>query len=155
MLNCSSYKFLFMALVSYTKLNNNTLLSFYPHICILLYPNSILRVLFQSLPPNVYLVFLVKLIVTTKGTKLNKKQIGITPKFIYTKYKVQKAMLKSAVLDLQCKTSNRSTKYYKRFCLTYVQLSRLQSLGGVLLLALISLENINNQLHHEFLEEDN
>ena len=85
MLNCSSQKILFMALVSYTKLDNNILLSIYALICILLHTNSALIVLFQSFPPNIYPVFLVKSTVTARKTRLNRKQIKITPGFAYTK----------------------------------------------------------------------
>lgn len=59
------------------------------------------------------------------------------------------------MLDLQRKTSNRSMECHKRFCSTYMQLSRLQSLKRVSFLASISLSNINNQLHHQLLVEDN
>ena len=48
----------------------------------------------------------------------------------------------------------RTAESHKRFCSIYVQLSRLQSLEGILLLELILLDNINNQLHHE-LQMDN
>lgn len=155
MLNCSSHKILFMALVSYTRLNNNILLGLHPPICILLYTNSTLMMLFPSLLPNVYPVFSVKLTVTARKTRLNRKQIRIIPGFIYTKYKVQGAMFKSAVLNLQRKTSNRSTEYHKWFCSTCVQLFRLQSLKKVLLLTPISLGKINNQLYHQLLPKNN
>lgn len=34
-----------------------------------------------------------------KETKLNRKQIGVSFGFVYTKYKVQKAIFKSTILD--------------------------------------------------------
>ncbi len=51
---------------------------------------------FPNLPRNVYPVFLVKSTVTAKETRLNKKQIGISPGFAYTEYKVQGAIVKGS-----------------------------------------------------------
>lgn len=77
-------------------------------------------VFFSSFLPNIYLVFSIKSTVIVKKIKLNKKQIEITLKFVYIKYKAQKAMFQSVVLDLQCKINNKSIKYHKQFCSTYV-----------------------------------
>ena len=86
----------------------------------------------------------------TKGTRLNRKQIGISPRFAYTKYKVQGAMFKSAILDLQQKTIKRTVESHKQFYSIYMQLLKLQSLERVSFLKPISLDDINNQPHHEF-----
>ncbi len=58
-------------------------------------------VFFLILLHNVYPVFLVKSTVMAKETRINKKKIGISLRFAYTKYKVQKAIFKSMTLDLQ------------------------------------------------------
>ncbi len=109
---------------------------------------------FLNFPRNVYPVFPVKSTVTAKGTRLNKKQIGISPGFAYTEYKVQRATFKSETLDLQRKTIKKTAKSHKQFCSIYVQLSRVQSLEGVSLLEPISLDDINNQPHHELRMDD-
>ncbi len=145
---------LIIVLGSYTRLHNNTLLSSRPPIYILLYIESALMVPFPNLPRKVYLIFPVKSSVTAKKATFKKKQISITPGFAYTKYKVQVATFKSATLDLQQNTVKRTIENHKRFCSTYVQLSRLQSLEGVLLLKPISLEDVNNQPHHQLQVED-
>ncbi len=145
---------LIIILGSYTRLDNNTLLSSRPPICILLHTESALIVPFLNLPCNVYPVFPIKSSVTAKGATFKKKQIGITPGFTYIEYKVQGAMFKSATLDLRQRTVKRTTENHKQFCSTYVQLSRLQSLEGVSFLEPISLENINNQPHHQLQVED-
>lgn len=44
----------------------------------------------------------------TKRIKLNKKQIGISLQFAYTKYKVQKAIFKSAPLDFATKIDQKN-----------------------------------------------
>ena len=150
MLNFSIYPILLTNLAFYIRLDDNTLLSSYLPTCILLHTESALMVLFPSLLHNVYPVFLVKLTVTTKQMRLNRKQIKISLGFAYTKYKVQKVMFQSATLDLRQKTIKRTVESYKRFYSIYVLLSRLQSLEGVLFPELISLDNIYNQPHHAF-----
>ncbi len=152
--NFSIYPILLTDLASYTRLDENTLLSSNPPTCILLHTKSALMVPFPNFPRNVYLVFPVKSTVTAKRTRLNRKQIGISPGFAYTEYKVQGATFKSATLDLRCKTIKKTAKSHKRFCSIYVQLSRVQSLEGVSLLKPISLDDINNQPHHELRTDD-
>ncbi len=145
---------LIIVLGSYTRLDNNTLLSSRPLICILLHTESALMVPFPNLPRNVYPVFPVKSSVMAKGATFKRKQIGITPGFAYTEYKVQGATFRSATLDLRRRTVKRTTENHKRFCSIYVQLSRLPSLEGVSLLEPISLEDVNNQPHHQLQVED-
>lgn len=100
-----------------------------------------------------YPVFPVRSVVTAKKTSVNKRQIGLTPGFAFTEYKVQGATFKSAVLDLRQKNKRRR-KNHKRFCSTYVQLSRLRTLQGVFLLEKIDLDNIDNKSHAELRAED-
>ena len=106
-------------------------------------------IVFPSFLHNVYLVIPIKLTVTAKRKRFNRKQINICLRFAYLKYKVQGAMFKSATLDLQQKTIKRIVENYKRFCFIYMQKLRLQSLGKVSLLKPISVDNINNQPHHK------
>lgn len=77
-----------MAIASYTKFDNDTLLDSHLSIYILLYTDSALMVHFLNLPPDIYPVFQSKSTVDAKGTNLNRKQIVITLRFAYTEYKV-------------------------------------------------------------------
>ncbi len=95
-----------------------------------------------------------KLTVMTKRTRLNGKQIGISPGFAYTEYKVQRATFKSATLDLQRKMIKKTAESHKQFCSIYLQLSKVQSLEGVSLLEPISLDDINNQPYHALQTDD-
>lgn len=113
-----------MILASYTRLDNNTLLSLYPRIYILFYTDSMLMMFFPNLLSNIYSVFPSRLFIIAKGTRLNKKQIRITPGFAYTEYRVRGVTFKSGVLDLKCKANKLSTESYKRFYSTYIQLFR-------------------------------
>ncbi len=63
-------------------------------------------------------------------------------------------MFKSATLDLQCKTIKKTAESHKRFCSIYMQQSRVQSLEEVSLLEPISLDDFNNQPHHELQTDD-
>ena len=92
--------------------------------------------------------------VMVKKTRLNKKQISISFGFVYTKYKVQKATFKSAILDLQQKIIKKTARSHKLFGYIYIQLSRFQNLEEISLPEPISLDNINNQPHHK-LQIDN
>ncbi len=152
--NFSIYPILLTDLASYTRLDEITLLSSHSLTCILLHTESALMVPFPNLPHNVYPVFPVKSTVTAKRTRLNRKQIGISPGFAYTEYKVQGATFKSVTLDLRHKTIKKTAKSHKRFCSIYVQRSRVQSLERVSLLEPISLDNINNQPHHKLQMDD-
>ena len=69
----------FTNLASYTRLDNNTLLSSHPPTYILLHIKSVLMVPFLSFLRNIYPVFPIKSTVTAKKIRLNKKQIGISP----------------------------------------------------------------------------
>lgn len=51
-----------------------------------------------------------KLTITTKEIRLNKKQVGISFGCAYTKYKVQKSMFKFTRLDLQQKLIKKTVK---------------------------------------------
>lgn len=84
------------------------MLSSHPSIYILLHIEFTFTVRFRSFPRNVYLVFPVKSTVMVKETRLNKKWIEIYPEFAYTKYKVQGAMFKFAILDLQQKNDQKN-----------------------------------------------
>lgn len=138
---------------TYTRIDSHTLLcSHQPH-CILLYTDSPLTIPFPGLASNVYPVFPVRSVVTAKKTSVNRRQIGLTPGFAFTEYKVQGATFESAVLDLRRKNKRRGESH-KRFCSTYVQLSRLRTLQGVFLLEKIDLDDIDNKPHAELRAED-
>lgn len=82
------YVILLITLTFYILLNNNTLLSLYLFIYILLYIKLVLIVFFSKFLYNVYLFFSLKSIVIIKKTKFNKKQIRISLRFGYIKYKI-------------------------------------------------------------------
>ena len=80
-------------------------------------------------------------------------QLPITLGFALTEYKVQGATFDSAVVDLK-RQSRGGTATHRRFCSTYVQLSRLRSFAGLGLLQPIDITDINNQPHPRLHDED-
>lgn len=79
-----------------------------------------------------------------QGVSINRTKIPLTPDFATTKYKVQKATFKMAILDLQCGNST-SGRSYRLFYSIYIQLFRFQSLDGMQLPQTISLKDIDNK----------
>lgn len=93
--------------------------------------------------------------VTAKKTSVNRYQIKLKPGFVFIEYKIPGLTFESVVLDLQQKSKKRRRENHKRFCFTYVQLSRLQILQGVFLLEKINFDNINNKSHLALQAKDN
>ena len=80
-------------------------------------------------------------------------QLSITLGFALTEYKVQGATFDSAVVDLKCQSRGEIVTH-KRFCSTYVQLSRLCSFAGLGLFQPIDITDINNQPHPQLQDKD-
>ncbi len=83
-----------------------------------------------------------------------RRQVPICSAFALTEYKVQRATFTTAVLDLQRGQKSQWISTHKRFCSTYVQLSRLKSLSGLKLLAPIVLDDVANEFKNRLMEED-
>ncbi len=88
-----------------------------------------------------------------RGMSVTRLQIPMTPGFAVTDYKVQGATFRTAVLDLHRHSKSRDKGSHKRFCSTYVQLSRLQTLDGVGLLQPITLDDIGSKPHPKLQDE--
>lgn len=78
----------------------------------------------------------------------------ITLGFALTDYNVQGAIFDSAVVDLKRQSKVSAATGHKRFCSTYVQLSRLRSFSGLGLLQPIDISDIDNQPHSDLAAED-
>ncbi len=86
---------------------------------------------FLILPENVFPVFLAKSTSTMRGISVTRLQIPMTPEFAITDYKVQGATFRTVMLNLHKHFKSTDKGLHKRFCFTYVQLSRLQTLDAV------------------------
>jgi hypothetical protein len=124
-----------------------------PPACLLFKPNRSKSVPFGSLDEDILPIFPFEASITVKGYSVRRKQIPICPAFCLTDYKIQGATLASAILDLKNDSGNRRRDSHRKYCSTYVQLSRLRSLTGLYLLRPIDMNDLRHgpdpQLLHE------
>lgn len=139
---------------TYMRIDPLTLLCSRPARCILLQREKDLKIPFPTLPANVYPVFPERSTVALSAGSISRLQIPITLGFALTDYKVQGATFTSAVVDLKRQTKSSASGQHKRFCSTYVQLSRLRSFDGLGLLQPIDMSDINNQPDPALATED-
>lgn len=91
--------------------------------------------------------------ITVKGYSVRRKQIPICPAFCLTDYKIQGATLDSVILDLKDDSKNRRRDSHRKYCSTYVQLSRLRSLADLHLLQPISMCDLEHRPDPQLLQE--
>lgn len=91
--------------------------------------------------------------ITLKGFSVRRKQVPMCPAFCLTDYKVQGSTLAEAILDLKNDPTRRGQDAHRKYCSTYVQLSRLRSFNGLHLLQKISMEDVQFQPDPRLLTE--
>jgi hypothetical protein len=113
-----------------------------PPASILFKHNKPKQATFDGLDPSVMPVFPVERSITLKGYSVRRKQVPMCPAFCLTDYKVQGLTLTSAILDLKDDPSIRGLDRHRKFCSTYVQLSRLRSSKGLHLLQRLDMKDL-------------
>jgi hypothetical protein len=113
-----------------------------PPACILFKPDKARATGFEDLEPSVMPVFPLERSITLKGYSVRRKQVPMCPAFCLTDYKVQGSTLIAAVLDLKDDTTIRGQDHHRKYCSTYVQLSRLRSSKGLHLLQEVGMEDL-------------
>jgi len=113
-----------------------------PPACILFKRENSKHSEFENLEAKVIPVFPLERSITIKGYSVRRKQVPMCPAFSLTDYKVQGSTLTTAVLDLKDDPAAKGQDHHKKYCSTYVQLSRLQSLDGLYLLQKISMDDL-------------
>jgi hypothetical protein len=98
--------------------------------------------LVEDLDPTVMPVFPLERSITLKGYSVRRKQVPVCPAFCLTDYKVQGSTLTTAILDIKDDPTIRGQDRHKKYCSTYVQLSRLRSLKGLHLLQKIEMKDL-------------
>ena len=91
--------------------------------------------------------------ITVKGYSVRRKQIPVCPAFCLTDYKIQGATLNSVILDLKDDGKSRRQDSHRKYCSTYVQLSRLRSLEGLHLMQPIIMSDVEHKPDPQLLEE--
>ena len=110
--------------------------------------------IFFDLLNDIFSVFSFKSSVILNKLCVFRFQISSTSNFVITDYKIQNATYSNAVLNFRRDNRIRSdANNHKRFCFTYVQLSRFQIFENFQLLQNIQFKNINNRFHSNFLSE--
>jgi hypothetical protein len=97
---------------------------------------------FEGLDEDVIPVFPLERSITVKGFSVRRKQAPTCPAFCLTDYKVQSSTLNAAILDLKNDPKVGGRDGHRKYCSTYVQLSRLRSLKGLHLLQEIGMEDL-------------
>lgn len=113
-----------------------------PPACVLFKPDKARASGFKDLEPSVIPVFPLERSITLKGYSVRRKQVPMCPAFCLTDYKVQGSTLVAAILDLKDDPTMRGQDRHRKYCSTYVQLSRLRSSKGLHLLQEIDMEDL-------------
>lgn len=113
-----------------------------PPACLLVKLNRPQSAEFDHLESSTTPIFPLERSVSLKGFSIRRKQVPMCPAFCLTDYKVQGSTLTEAILDLKNDPTRRGWDAHRKFCSTYVQLSRLRSFKGLHLLQKISMEDV-------------
>ncbi|KAJ5198759.1 uncharacterized protein N7498_007876 [Penicillium cinerascens] len=124
-----------------------------PPACLLFKPSRSKSISLPSLSENVLPIFPLEASITVKGFSVRRRQVPICPAFCLTDYKIQGTTLESAILDLKNDRKIRGQDAHRRFCSTYVQLSRLRSLAGLHLLQPIEMSDLQHAPDPQLLGE--
>jgi hypothetical protein len=124
-----------------------------PPACVLFHRHNATHSAFTGLEPNVIPVFPLEKSITIKGYSVRRTQVPICPAFSLTDYKVQGSTLTTAVLDLKDDPTIGGKDSHRKYCSTYVQLSRLRASDGLNLLQRIDMEDLRFQPDPDLLVE--
>jgi hypothetical protein len=124
-----------------------------PPACVLFRPHKPKAATFTNLEPAVMPMFPFERSIIVKGFSVRRKQAPLCPAFCLTDYKVQGSTLTSAILDLKVNPKAPGQDHHKKFCSTYVQLSRLRSLRGLHLLQKIEIKDLRFRPDPQLLDE--
>ena len=142
-----------MPLAEFFEMDDLYILCTKPPACVLFRRDSSAHTKFEDLDDKIIPVFPLERSITVKGHSVRRRQVPICPAFSLTDYKVQGSTLTTAVLDLKHDPTARGQDSHKKYCSTYVQLSRLQSLDGLHLLQRIDMEDLRLRPDNRLLKE--
>lgn len=124
-----------------------------PPACVLIRPHKPKAATFTNLDPTVMPIFPFERSIIVKSFSVRRKQVPLCPAFCLTDYKVQGSTLTSAILDMKVNPKAPGQDHHKKFCSTYVQLSRLRSLRGLYLLQKLEIEDLIFRPDPQLLDE--
>lgn len=87
---------------------------------------------------------------------ITRRQVPVSPAFALTEYKALGSTYQNALLDLSWPSKYHSEEKasHKQYCSVYVQLFRLQSKNGLILLQPLTFSDLNVKMHPKLHEED-
>ena len=124
-----------------------------PPACVLFHRYNAAPSMFPDLEPSVIPVLPLERSITIKGHSVRRTQVPMCPAFSLTDYKVQGSTLANAVLDLKDDPTTGGRDSHRKYCSTYVQLSRLRASTGLNLLQKIDMQDLRFQPDSDLLVE--
>ncbi|KIM92649.1 hypothetical protein OIDMADRAFT_36427 [Oidiodendron maius Zn] len=113
-----------------------------PPACVLFQRDNSAQTKLEDIDAKIIPVFPLERSITIKGLSVRRRQVPMCPAFRLANYKVQGSTLTTAVLDLKHDPTARGQDSHKKYCSTYVQLSRLRLSDGLHLLQTIDMEDL-------------
>ena len=129
-------------LAQFFEINDLYIMCTKPPACVLFKHDKSKVSTFDDLDPSVMPVFPLERSITLKGYSVRRKQVPMCPAFCLTDYKVQGSTLTAAILDLKDDHTIRGQDRHRKYCSTYVQLSRLRSSKGLHLLQKLDMNDL-------------
>jgi hypothetical protein len=90
---------------------------------------------------------------TIKKNFVQRTQIFIISIFAITKYKTQKSIFNTTILDLKIKLKKQNENNHHKFCSTYVQLSRLRTFFELHILEFLIMNDFKHRSNLELIIE--
>ena len=142
-----------LILAEFFKIDDLYILCTKPLTCVLFKQHKPKPCEFEDLESAIMPIFPQERSITLKSYSIRMTQVPMCLGFCLTDYKVQGETLPIAILDIKHNSTSKGKNPHKRFCSTYVQLSRLPSLEGLHLLQRIEMKDLQFGPDHQLLAE--
>jgi hypothetical protein len=108
---------------------------------------------FENMKSDVVSIFSITSSLIIKKIFVQRTQILIISIFAITKYKAQRSIFNTTILDLKIKLKKQSENSHHKFCSTYVQLSRLRTFFELHILESLIMNDFKHRLNLELMIE--
>jgi len=126
-----------------------------PPICILFDQAPATNTIFPDMGSTAMPVFSLSGSVKIGNMSVTRYQVPVTPAWAITDYKVQGSTYDAVTLDLHRQNiSRKDGSSHKKYCSSYVQLTRVRSLQGLFLLQPVTLADFNGRPDNMLMFED-
>jgi hypothetical protein len=126
-----------------------------PPKCVSFEPDSSTSALFPEMGSLATPIFCSPGRLKIGSMSLTRHQVPIAPAWAVTDYKAQGSTYDKIIVDLHSQNSrNKSRPSHKKYCSTYVQLTRARSLQGLFLLQPVTLQDLSGKPDKLLIDED-